>query len=339
MSHILVAPELLRSLSSRLQHTAGDLRAICGRLGGVLSALDLEISQAAGVEAEWDGARRQAYALADQAESLARYLLGRAQAFEEADGAGSAAIGQVLGMFVPARYQWETWWQRILPVVSLPTQLLAGLLRLGHVILEIPPFVWPATVLAGLGGWIGTLAGKASLQPVPRGWEQPIDTAATDAVARKGQLSATILPKFEGLSNRPLGPQDAVYRLEPADPTQFDPNVGCVAYAKARRPDLTVTDAPIPGAADYIGYYERKGKTLRLTGTEPDLRQVVKPGYAVVWDRGNPALRGTAGYTWGHIAIVEEVYADHVKISQGGWPGRPHAELSRDELAALVLIL
>jgi len=135
--------------------------------------------------------------------------------------------------------------------------------------------------------------------------------------------------------------QDApAHVLDPAArPEAYDPKIGCVDYATKRRPDLLVRDAAIPGAADYIPYYEKKGQVIHVSATETDLRRVVRPGYAVVWDHGHPELQGTPGSNFGHVAIVEEVYPDRVVISQAGWGTQYRRELTREQLATLALIL
>lgn len=160
-------------------------------------------------------------------------------------------------------------------------------------------------------------------QSVPKGQPTPGTSQQGDQTAGGGPLTA----------------KDAAHKLEPADPSQYDPHTGCVSYATARRPDLRVTDAPIPGAADYIPYYEQKGKVMRVQEADQDLRQKVKPGYAVVWPRGHPDLVGTPGGQFGHVAIVEEVGPDYVIISQAGWPGKPTMKLTREQLKSLYLIV
>jgi surface antigen len=85
-----------------LQRTAQEINAIAGRVSGALGALDWEARQKAGVDAQVNDARRRAAALASQAETMARYLMNKAQAFEEADKAGVAAVSGVATT-------WQSW--------------------------------------------------------------------------------------------------------------------------------------------------------------------------------------------------------------------------------------
>lgn len=89
MYRIVVVPEQLRALSARLQQTAADLTTLGSRLGGAMSGLDWETRYKTGVDGMANDARSRANALASQAETMARYLTGKARAFEEADHEGA----------------------------------------------------------------------------------------------------------------------------------------------------------------------------------------------------------------------------------------------------------
>jgi surface antigen/uncharacterized protein YukE len=89
----------------------------------------------------------------------------------------------------------------------------------------------------------------------------------------------------------------------------------CATYAKARRPDLGSTQSNNEhwkdgAAANYIGKFENKA--FQLENSESNLTDSIGPGYAVVWEPSHPS----ANSTYGHVAIVESVYADHVVISE-----------------------
>lgn len=84
----------------------------------------------------------------------------------------------------------------------------------------------------------------------------------------------------------------------------------CVAYARRRRPDLGPTGGG--EAADYITKY--KNKAFQITTGDVDLRLKVAKGYALIWPRGPNGLES------GHVAIVEEVGKDYVRISDANWP-------------------
>ncbi|MEM2461007.1 MAG: CHAP domain-containing protein [Candidatus Hadarchaeales archaeon] len=337
---ILVTPEHLSELAGQFQQVSGGLLDVGHRCQGALASLDWEVRQKAEVESEVQAAVRQAYALAEQAEALARFLQDAAHRFAEADRQElTLAGGAVLGASTPP------------PFWRLPEGKPGGL-----------PFIpVPRVVVLATGTMVGSLT---ALLPwafsVPANWSERVwnwlhgrgwrTNAELASLPSKGELYDTIMRGFERarksestrppIDNRPLtAERDAAHPLRPADPGQYDQRVGCVQYAINRRPDLRVTDAPIPGAADYIPYYEKKGQVLRLQGTEADLRQWVKPGHAVVWPRQHEDLKGTAGWNYGHVAIVEEVYPDHVVVSQAGWPGKSRMEIRKDEMASLVVIL
>ncbi|MDQ2809057.1 MAG: CHAP domain-containing protein [Chloroflexota bacterium] len=109
----------------------------------------------------------------------------------------------------------------------------------------------------------------------------------------------------------------------------------CAIYAQTRRPDLGYTGGA-GGAADYL---TKPGLThYQITANDTNLQDRIATGYAIVWDRNNPSLAGTPGYTYGHVAIVEQIYPDHVVVSQANWPGHPTMSISRDQLESLYVI-
>ncbi len=99
MTRILVVPENLRSLSSQLHQAAQELNAISSRVGGTLVGLDWETRQKAGVDGQVNDTRSRAGALANQAETLARYLANKAQAFEQADAQGVTDLETIIGRY------------------------------------------------------------------------------------------------------------------------------------------------------------------------------------------------------------------------------------------------
>ncbi|MDY7078821.1 MAG: C39 family peptidase [Chloroflexota bacterium] len=111
MTRILVVPESLRLLSAQLQHAAGDLRAVEGRVGSALGGLAWEARQKAGVDGQANHARSQARALAAQAEDMSRYLAAKAQAFEDADGQGVSSVGQISASFNQWLQGSQAWWR------------------------------------------------------------------------------------------------------------------------------------------------------------------------------------------------------------------------------------
>jgi len=319
MPRILVEPEYLRTLSARWQQLASDLRVVLGRLSGAMGGLDWQVRQSAGVEGEWQSARRRAEALASQAEDMARYLTGKARAFEEADYAGSLALGQVAGAFAVARQQWQSWWQHAQPALSFPQALVRRLLRLGGELVQMPA-LWTAGPLGIVARLAGLLIGHRPLRPVPPGWDKTLQqTAGRSAPSPDSPLRAT---------------SSATRRLQAASPADY---ASCVLYARARRPDLGAPGGD-GGAYNYIARYRETGQYYRLPieSASGDLRTTpLRVGSAVVWDRG---VHG-ADPQWGHVAIVEEVGPDYVEVSEAGWATGTRRRIPADQLPDLHLIL
>jgi surface antigen len=89
----------------------------------------------------------------------------------------------------------------------------------------------------------------------------------------------------------------------------------CATYARDRRPDLGSTqsnneDFADGAAANYISKFE--DTAFQIDDSGENLTDIVGPGYALVWEPDHPG----ANDTYGHVAIIEEVYADHVVISE-----------------------
>ncbi|GEM_PF-1909564 len=89
----------------------------------------------------------------------------------------------------------------------------------------------------------------------------------------------------------------------------------CATYAKDRRPDLGSTQSDFEAfhdgaAANYISKFE--DTAFQIDNSGEDLTNIVGPGYALVWEPDHPS----ADNTYGHVAIIEEVFADHVVISE-----------------------
>jgi len=97
---ILVTPEQLDDLSRQMAQAASELRDLEGRLGRALGSLDWEVRQQANVEGQVHSARRQALALADEAEGLARFLTERAAAFRQADAEGAQSLGDAVRPYI-----------------------------------------------------------------------------------------------------------------------------------------------------------------------------------------------------------------------------------------------
>jgi uncharacterized protein YukE len=102
MPRIQVVPEHLEGLSAQMFRAAGQLRDLEGRLGRALGGLDWQVRRQANVEGQVHAARRQALALADEAERLARFLTDRAAAFRQADAQSAQALEATTRSFLAA---------------------------------------------------------------------------------------------------------------------------------------------------------------------------------------------------------------------------------------------
>lgn len=319
MTRILVEPDRIQALSIRWQQRATELRDAVGRLSMAINRLDWRVRQANGVESDWHIARQRAEVLASQAEEMARYLAQKAQAFEEADRAGAAAIGQVAGAFIAARQQWQEWWRQTQPALSFPQALVQRLLRLGgDFVCRLD--VWTAGPLGIAAGLAGLLVGHRSLLPTPPKWQKTLQEAA----GRTGVAPAGTSPTAK----------DTLRRLLPANPAEYS---SCALYAQARRPDLGPTGGD-GGAYNYIAKYRGTPSYYRLPAEAvgSDLRTTpLRPGTAVVWDRG---VHG-ADVRYGHVAIIEEVGGDDIQVSEAGWGNSTSRRIPADQLPDLHFIL
>jgi surface antigen len=130
------------------------------------------------------------------------------------------------------------------------------------------------------------------------------------------------------------GPQPHT-NLNNANPSDY---TSCATYAQARRVDLATIPTSDPRIWKDTSYpnvaaanYKNMPGTFQLSSVtnQSDLRSVVAPGNAIVWDKG--ILPGD-GFNDGHIAIVEMVNKDRIVVSQANWPGHPTMGLTTDEL-------
>jgi len=143
----------------------------------------------------------------------------------------------------------------------------------------------------------------------------------------------------------PLTPTD-VRRWVELDHGRLPGDEQCVHWAQDRSPSLG--GPPLPavgkyptddlGARQYLKIFN--GQTFQVPQNTTDLTRVpgLEAGACVVWDKGHPDTRGTAGYTYGHIAVIEAVQPDGVWVSQANWPGHPVMFIPRDKLSTLYVI-
>ena len=316
MPRIRVDPDYLRELARRFSETTGALQALHGRLSGAWGQLGVggwEGRHRGLVEPQWRQVRTRLNVLTEQAAALSRFLYDRAARFEEADQAGMAAVGQVAGAFAVAQQTWSRWFRPLQSVLSFPQDLVGRLLRLGGWVARAP-----VAFVASVGGlFTGLLAGTRFLRPVSPRWRTQLDEAA-------GQFCPLPSPSVK------VPPPT----LKPADPAQFS---SCALYAQARRPDLGRAGGD-GGAYNYIINYRHTDRYYRVTAdmAEGDLRKTqLRPGAAVVWDRG---VRG-ADATYGHVAIIEEVGPDYIEVSEAGWGNSTRRRIPAAHLPDLHFIL
>ncbi len=126
---IRVIPSELHALSARWQQAARTLEEVELQVQRAWNGLDWEVRQEAALEALVIQARRQALALREEAQRLARFLEERASAFEQADREGSALLGQVTGAWIAATGGPQA--LPAMPTLSFPTARARSYLRLG----------------------------------------------------------------------------------------------------------------------------------------------------------------------------------------------------------------
>ncbi|MEW6573242.1 MAG: hypothetical protein AB1374_06375 [Bacillota bacterium] len=157
MPRILVKPDALRMLGSQLQQVAGEVQAVELRLSSVMAGLDWEVRSRAGVENQWYNARSLARSTAQCAEAMARFLIYKAQAFEDADRQGAGGVQCAAGGFAAMVQEWlQTPFGK---VIGFPLEIVDDLFRLGSLLrlsqslseILFTPFVFPFAAVGTLG--------------------------------------------------------------------------------------------------------------------------------------------------------------------------------------------
>jgi uncharacterized protein YukE len=133
MVRIKVIPERLEDLAGRMSDTATQLRDLESRLGYALARLDWQVRQRTNIEGQVHAARRQARALAEEAERLAQFLSERAQAFRQADEEGALRLSEVVRTYISLTSVLAPASMSTLPVISsIPSSIwdkLPGVLK------------------------------------------------------------------------------------------------------------------------------------------------------------------------------------------------------------------
>jgi len=325
---IIVQPEQLRQNAQHLRMSSEFWHGQARQLRAALAGLDWETRRSAAVESQVQQAAALADRLAIQAEEKASFLEAAATRFEHADAVGAQGIAQASSQITIAP--------------STP-RLLSGILfmlprlSIGMVFARLLP-------LPGIVGVFGTLPSLAErIWDWLNGRPQRHAPVAKDSPSiPKGKLAQVILTGLER-ARREQPPGQVIQSIEVASPQRggvrgpiqlvdVDPAVyrhNCALYAQARRRDLGPTGGQ-GGAADYIHKY--RDKVFLISNNTIDLRSRVGVGYAVVWDRNHPQLRGTQGEQHGHVAIVEEVGPDYIVVSHTNWGNSYRMKITREQL-------
>lgn len=128
---IRVVPSELHALAALWEQAARTLEGVGLQVQWAWNSLDWEVRQEAALEALVVQARRQALALQEEAQRLARFLEERATAFEQADREGSALLAQATSRWIatggPEALQPT-------PVFPFPAARTRSYLRLGSLL-------------------------------------------------------------------------------------------------------------------------------------------------------------------------------------------------------------
>ena len=155
---ILVVPELLRAQAAQLRQAVLVLEACYQQVQRAWASLDWEVRAAGQIEESLTWAQRQAIALGEEAERLARFLQARADDFEQADATGSAQLAQVVAALrAPATTR--------LSQHAPPLARLARLMRMGALLANAsaPPPAQPARLMSDLRAPVEFSAPESSL--------------------------------------------------------------------------------------------------------------------------------------------------------------------------------
>ncbi len=359
---ILVIPERLRQSAQALRQAGAVWQNEGARLGAAYNGLDLEVRSALNMDAQVEHAKRLADSLAQRAMELAASMENAAERFEQADRQGVETMDVNVGFALRswlddsrAQHPWLTLatglspWQRLMQALHLPLSDLTRLPQSGEGALAglavFLSFSWlggsKQPFVESVWDWLQGHVWGANERPViPQG--SPASRVQTpkarEAERRTANVGSPTNPDSSASGNeKPFESSESIHLTHGIRPENFDPKKGCVEYARQRRkPDLGPTGGK-GGAADYITNPRLKDKVFQIKD-DTSLLGKIKRGYAIVWPRHHPELKGTIGDEYGHVAVVEKVEADYVIVSQAGWPGKPRMKIARERLKSLYII-
>lgn len=309
---ITVNPEQLRQMAQVFRQAQHNWEELGRRLQAQQMALNWEVHQQQVIEEQIGQAVRLAQALAEGAAQRAARLEEVAARFEAADREGYSSLSipfprLPVPPIPPESGGWIDWSsvRTTLPITRLIPGIVPALGGLGV-------FVLSGTLLQNLGdllerlrNWIrsyGRLTDKLRTSSPPQ---------APPSKSQKEGTTAESRPPSQPPQSPPSSPSDSSIDLKDVKP---NPDESCTVYAQKRRPDLGVAEKV--GAFSYIEQYGHK----RIHIEKDDvLREKIKKGYAIVWERGQHRW---ANKDYGHVAIVEDVIVkdgkEYVLVSQAG---------------------
>lgn len=301
----------------RIRMETDQVRAMAARLRSSADSLEAQMAslKSSVYNANWQSNAREEYV--NNLETLVRVNLKSVQAMrlmaqsaEDKAEQWEEIARKFAGPFHYLRGIWESFldnlnntWQNLLesigkiqiPVVVVVTGAPAAVIAWLAIMEKINGLKWPPS-------WWPPFGPKTPVPPSGGGTDggQPV-SPPTDTPPEV---------KYE----------EKPYPQPPASPdlatvTGKGSSYTCATYAKARRPDLGSTQCDNEkfadqAAANYICKFE--DKAFQIEGADNDLTKAIGPGYALVWEPSH----AYADDTYGHVAIVEQVYSDHIVISE-----------------------
>lgn len=310
---ILVTPGRLSELAGQFQQVSGGLLDVGHRCQGALASLDWEARQRAGVEGEVQAAVQQARALAERADSLARFLQDAAHRFAEADRQElTLAGGAVLGASAPP------------PFWRLPEMMWSG-----QPFLPVPRVVLPSIGTA-LGGLIAGSLAQATSDLIERvwnwlhgyGWKTNKELAPPLEMTQPGgKLAETILRGFEKLEEKSRPSEATVSAV--ADGAAVGATVGS---GQSALPEQNVSPSQAPAYGHDVPLISQQGLMYQGKSTEWGCTAAATAMVLEYWHRRNPGM-GTMS--------AQEILDANVRQKEFHQPGGMSPTAVHDEVKAL----
>ena len=166
---ILVTPEILNNLARQINQGAVQLRDVDGQLGRALGSLDWDSRQKIGMDKAINSARQQACQLSEQTELLARFLIERAQIFEQTDQEMANHLGafssqyQQINISVPWA-QVDQVGQRIRKIIDLGEMLHQSAATVIVGASMIPGTAYAGEVIINIPDWLKSIEGLREIR-------------------------------------------------------------------------------------------------------------------------------------------------------------------------------